>query len=339
MNYHLFIYIFFLSLLLNYSFIKLQSFFSSKQLKQIHDTHNGNISRHGGVIIFFCFLIFTVINNHTNILKILIISLITLLPAFFEDIRINIKPTFRLFFILLTSLLIIFQIEELPSFEMGILNVILNNELFKIIFYTISLTCLINGQNIIDGTNGLSAFTSLIIFFCVFFLGFTLNDNFLIKYSLFLIFLIISFLFFNFPFGKIFLGDLGSYFLGLFSGYLIIYIFGKYPELSTWLACIILFYPVFETIFSYFRKIYMRVSPFYPDLYHLHLMLYSKLSKSNYSIKNINPFITLILIVIWFSPFVAFIISIKFWYLTFPSLFILVLIYVSLYSYLMRNLK
>ncbi len=339
MNYHLFIYLFLLSLLLNYSFIKLQSFFSSKQLKQIHDTHNGNISRHGGVIIFFCLLIFTVINNQTNILNILIISLITLLPAFLEDIRINIKPTLRLFFILITSLLIIFQIEELPSFEMGFLNVIFNNELFKIIFFTISLTCLINGQNIIDGTNGLSAFTSLIIFFCVFFLGLILNDNFIINYSIFLIFLIISFLLFNFPFGKIFLGDLGSYFLGLFSGYLIIFIFGKYPDLSTWLACIILFYPVFEAMFSYIRKIFMKVPPFYPDLNHLHLMLYSKLSNSNYSMKNINPFVTLILIVVWFSPFVAFILSIKFWYLTFPSLLVLVLIYVSIYFFLMRSLK
>jgi UDP-N-acetylmuramyl pentapeptide phosphotransferase/UDP-N-acetylglucosamine-1-phosphate transferase len=339
MDYHNFLYLFLFSILLNYSFIRLQSFFSIKQFKQIHDTHNGNISRHGGVIIFFCLLIFTVINNQTNILKILIISLITLLPAFLEDVRFNIKPTFRLFLILITSLIIIFQIEELPSFEMGFLNVILNNDIFKIIFYTISLTCLINGQNIIDGTNGLGAFTSLIIFFSVLYLGLIFNDNFLIKYSLFLIFLIIAFLLFNFPFGKIFLGDLGSYFLGLFSGYLIIYVFGKYPELSTWLACIILFYPVFEAMFSYVRKIFMKVSPFYPDLNHLHLMLYSKLSKSNYSMKNINPFVTLILIVVWLLPFVAFILSIKFWYLTLPSLFILVLIYVSLYFYLMRSLK
>ena len=43
---------------------------------------------------------------------------------------------------------------------------------------------------------------------------------------------LIGFLILNYPYGKIFLGDTGSYFLGLLSSYLVVEVFSKNPNLK-----------------------------------------------------------------------------------------------------------
>ena len=123
------------------------------------------------------------------------------------------------------------------------------------------MTTIINGQNIIDGTNGLSADCTF-NFWKYLFLGIYLDDLYVLKTSAVIIILIIGFLFFNYPLGKIFLGDTGSYFLGLMSSYLIIDIFAKYQELSSWSAVVIFIYPLLEVSTSYFRRILNKKSPF-----------------------------------------------------------------------------
>ena len=45
---------------------------------------------------------------------------------------------------------------------------------------------------------------------------------------------IIPFMIMNYPYGRIFLGDLGAYSLGLIVSMLTIILFGRHPEISPW---------------------------------------------------------------------------------------------------------
>ena len=84
---------------------------------------------------------------------------------------------------------------------------------------------------------------------------------------------------FNFPFGKIFLGDAGAYLLGaLVPLGLIKYTFDN--NFSPWFVLALLIYPVTEVIVSIIRKSFFRkMSALKPDGLHLHMLIYKKVTK------------------------------------------------------------
>ena len=154
----------------------------------------------------------------------------------------------------------------------------------------------------IDGMNGLAGFTILSINTCFIIILVSIEKN-IFEFSEIIILeiLMISFLIFNFPFGRIFLGDAGAYWLGWLTGILAINIFNQY-NLSTWTAVLILIYPVTEVIFSTFRKIIAKKNPLYPDRKHLHLKIYLVIKGNSIRGSVFNSFTTLCLMPIWISP-------------------------------------
>lgn len=328
----LFSILFFNSILGFVFFIYINNYIAKIRPRQIQDVHDFESSRHGGIVFLVLFNSYNIYLNHIDI-TLLLCSLFICVPAIIEDFKFNLNPILRLLLILIFSFVLIANLDSLPKFEITILENILNNFYFQIIFYTLCLTVIINGQNIIDGTNGLSALTSLSIYFSLFFLANKFNDIYISSLCLFIITIILSFLIFNFPLGKIFLGDSGSYFLGLMSGYMIILFFGKYNELFTWHAVLILFYPSFEVFFSYLRKVIARKSPFYPDSRHLHLKTFHFLNRF-FSTKFSNNLVVLFLIPVWLSPSVLLTLFYNDRVMIMISIFICLLIYLIIYFFL-----
>ena len=320
------------SLLLNLSLLKWGHLLVFKGIKsnQIQDIHKGFVSRLGGLVIFLCSGFYLLINfsEHRIFLS---LSIFIIFPALIEDLGLTIKPLIRLFLTLSGSFLIIINIDLLPQFEFGYLNLIFNNHIFQITFFTLAMTTVINGQNIIDGTNGLSALTSMTIFASLWYTGFILEDHSLMTICANIIILLTSFLLLNYPFGKIFLGDTGSYFLGLLAAYLTIQTFAKYPELPSWSAVIILFYPTLEVVFSYFRKLANHKSPFMPDNMHLHLKIYYLLSKDNPKRKLFNALVAPFLSIIWLTPLTLLPLSFSMPHLSIIVLIVLIIIYLFFY--------
>lgn len=80
-------------------------------------------------------------------------------------------------------------------------------------FVCLCLVFISNGCNFIDGFNGLLLIHIIIILSVLYFINYNNNNNDLLKYLItFLILILISLLFYNFPKAKIFLGDSGAYF-------------------------------------------------------------------------------------------------------------------------------
>lgn len=325
-------FIFITSFLLNLGLMKYGNLIllSNTKSNQVQDIHVGSVPRLGGLVIFLC----TVFFFYFEFLEyriFLAFSIFVLIPSLLEDLGFTTNPLLRLFLICLGCFLLINQFDQLPQFEFGYLNVIANNPIFQIIFFSLAMATVVNGQNIIDGTNGLSALTSMTIFASLWYLGLLVNDQDLMIISFFMILIIISFLIFNYPFGKIFLGDMGSYFLGLLASYLVIQTFAKYPELPTWSAVIILFYPTLEVIFSYIRKLMSRQSPLKPDHLHLHLKIFYLLSNNNPKRRLYNALVAPFLSIIWLTPLALLPLSINLPRLSLLVLLILIFIYLFFY--------
>lgn len=324
------IFFFILSLSLNYALIYFNNFLKIKSKKQIQDIHINKISRLGGVVIYIIFLIFTFKHN-INYFHFILISLIFMIPAFLEDISFSINPKLRLLLIFVSAFLLILFFGEMPKINFYFKN-ILNDILFlEILIFTIALCALVNGHNVIDGANGLSAFSSLTIFGSLLYIGTINMDHEIVNISSVLIVLIIGFLFFNYPYGKIFLGDGGSYFLGFLSGYLIINSYAKNNDLATISAVLILFYPCFEIVFTFFRRLLQKKSPFRADALHLHTQIFYYFKKKGLSDNKSNFLITPTLSIFWLSPLIFMPICIYSTNYTILVITILIILYIALY--------
>jgi UDP-GlcNAc:undecaprenyl-phosphate GlcNAc-1-phosphate transferase len=143
-----------------------------------------------------------------------IASILTIgIISFLDDCR-PISYRVRLFVHLLGALMIAaggFDIK-FPAFPF------LNNSLFSQAFTVFSLVSLINATNFLDGLNGLLAGSIALTLGFIVLMSPLYSPSFI--YALLLIAAILGFLIFNFPRGKIFMGDIGSTFLGLSLGFI-----------------------------------------------------------------------------------------------------------------------
>ena len=286
-----------------YFFIK---FLSGKGVKSNYfakqKIHEGEVPRVGGLLFLSSFLITLIIveiNYLLLILPLIFGSLIVFVFSFYEDLKQSLSPYFRLIILFIGSFVFIF-FSELPDINITLLQLIKDHEVIKILLFILSLMLLMNGFNFIDGLNGLSSFNFLSVISSVLYIGYVYNDIFIVNLSaLIIVFAIVVFLL-NFPFGKIFLGDSGSYIYALFSGAMIIYLFQRHSQLPTLLAMVILSYPITEMLFSIFRKIFLKHSPLRPDVNHLHHLIFKKLHGS---LKFRNNLASLIMLPFCIIPF------------------------------------
>jgi UDP-GlcNAc:undecaprenyl-phosphate/decaprenyl-phosphate GlcNAc-1-phosphate transferase len=86
---------------------------------------------------------------------------------------------------------------------------------------------------------------------------------------------LVGFLLWNYPKGKVFLGDAGAYFIGFMYAELSIQLVARNADVSAWFVIALAAYPIVETLFSiYRRKVVRRTAAMQPDTLHLHSLLY-----------------------------------------------------------------
>ena len=301
--------------------------------------HEGEVPRVGGLLFITSFLI-TLIIVETNYillnLPLVFGSLIIFIFSFYEDLKQSLSPYFRLIILFIGSFVFIF-FSELPDINISLLQLVKNNEIIKILLFILSLMLLMNGFNFIDGLNGLSSFNFLSIISSVLYVGYFYDDIFIVNLSAFIIVFSIFVFFLNFPFGKIFLGDSGSYTYAFFSGALIIYLFQRHSQLPTLLAMVILSYPITEMLFSIFRKIFLKYSPLRPDVNHLHHLIFKKLSGN---LRSRNNKASLMMLPFCIIPFLLTYFSINYNLNdNFLKFLIYVVFYVICYLFLFHSIK
>jgi UDP-GlcNAc:undecaprenyl-phosphate/decaprenyl-phosphate GlcNAc-1-phosphate transferase len=275
------------------------------QLDKPQAFHEFPVATIGGIGIFVSFLItwfyFSLFKN-LFFIDYLSFCFLFFLLGFVDDIKINISPKKRLFLmILFLALLVKYNNFYIDNTGISYLNNWLkHSEIFSLIFVCLCFLFVINGANLIDGFNGLLGIHSLIILLNLFVIN-LLNNNSLSELLILNFFVILIFLFFNFPKAKIFLGDGGSYFLGAFIALSTINTSIENPNISPFYFCILLFYLFFEVFFSFFRKLLKeKISPIRPDDKHLHMLLYKYLFKSNKDKIKSNYTVSIIINLIYF---------------------------------------
>jgi UDP-N-acetylmuramyl pentapeptide phosphotransferase/UDP-N-acetylglucosamine-1-phosphate transferase len=137
-----------------------------------------------------------------------------------------------------------------------------------------------NAINIIDGLNGLASMCVVIMLAALAYVAFQVGDPLIATMAMAGIGATLGFFVWNFPAGLIFLGDGGAYFLGFFVAELSILLLVRNPEVSPIFPLLVCIYPAFETLFSIYRRRFLRaVPPNMPDGIHLHSLLYRRVMR------------------------------------------------------------
>jgi UDP-N-acetylmuramyl pentapeptide phosphotransferase/UDP-N-acetylglucosamine-1-phosphate transferase len=149
------------------------------------------------------------------------------------------------------------------------------------LFSIFAIVGMMNAINIIDGFNGLASGIILLILISFALVGYQQQDTNILSIIYITMGTTFGFWILNFPRGKIFLGDGGAYLLGFIVAIIGIYLASNYDDVSPWYIIAIFIYPVWEVIFSIIRKLSIGLSPFSPDTYHFHMLVYRQITKNN----------------------------------------------------------
>ena len=307
-----------------------------KTYQAVQRIHLNETPRLGGLIFILSlvsFIAFSNINESIQLLKIILICLIPIIViGIKEDLLHNVEPTIRLLSLLFVGWLFRVQFTgPLPILtDIPFIGKLLLLHGGISIFYILSMTAVANGMNLIDGVNGLCGAVALSILGSLLFLSYKTSDVVMLSTIFSVILILLPFLIFNYPYGKIFLGDLGAYSLGLIISMLTIILFGRHPEISPWLAVLILIYPATEVIFSLLRRAFRGVSIYHADIYHLHLKFFYFFRPQPAYKKMANALVTPILSPLWLFPIVT-----TAWVYHKPIfIFIAILLFVLIYALL-----
>ena len=134
-----------------------------------------------------------------------------------------------------------------------------------------------NAVNIIDGFNGLAAMCALIMLLALAYVGLQLNDRLVVTVALIAAGATLGFFVWNFPAGLIFLGDGGAYLLGFVIAELGVLTIARHPTVSPLYPLLLCAYPIFETVFTMYRRKLKGNSSSHPDGIHLHTLIHRRL--------------------------------------------------------------
>jgi UDP-N-acetylmuramyl pentapeptide phosphotransferase/UDP-N-acetylglucosamine-1-phosphate transferase len=207
-------------------------------------------------------------------------ALPVVLAGLFEDVTRRVRPRYRMLAAVAAAVLAsalsggIIPRVDLPPVDAVLPHLWLA---LPLTWFMVAGAC--NAFNLIDGANGLACGTALIMFGGIAAAAGWSGDAQTMNEALMVMGALAGFLVWNYPRGRIFLGDAGAYFIGFMYAELAIRLVARNSEISAWYVIVLAAYPIVETLFSiYRRKIFHRTPSMSSDALHLHSLIYRRLT-------------------------------------------------------------
>ena len=251
------------------------------KVKGIQKVHTTITPRVGGFGIFlgFAFAIFLLIPSGSALMWLVLIAA---LPAWIaglaEDLSNRISTRIRLLATIVSAGLAWWLTGyTIASVDVPLIDQLLSWTPLALIFTLFAVAGIAHAINLIDGFNGLASGTVLICLTALGLVASNQGDVEVINITLLLMGATLGFFILNYPFGKIFLGDGGSYVLGFFIAWISVMLASRHADsVSPWALLLICAYPVLETVFSILRRLQTNRRMDHPDRIHLHSLVFRR---------------------------------------------------------------
>jgi UDP-N-acetylmuramyl pentapeptide phosphotransferase/UDP-N-acetylglucosamine-1-phosphate transferase len=161
-----------------------------------------------------------------------------------------------------------------------------------VLFLVFAIAGLSNAYNIIDGLNGLASMVGIIALAAILYVALEVQDPIVISLALITIGSVAGFFLWNYPKGLIFLGDGGAYLIGFLIAIASILLVVRHPSVSPWFALMVNAYPIFETLFTIWRRVlHQGRHPALPDGAHLHSLIYRRVMRGAYHDRKLHQYL------------------------------------------------
>ena len=274
-------------------------------LKAPHHIHQREIPRIGGLTIV-AVVSFHCVSSFVQVNEIVYNSFVALLPMFIlgllEDMDVSISALTRMIFSLISGLLLAFLTGySIIRVDVPMIDAALALYAISLFLTTLAISTVMNGLNLLDGLNGLACFFTSSTLFA---LGLIANNHFdyvLQSSSFFAAAVFLGFLPFNFPRARAFLGDSGAYICGGVCAMFVIVLVARVESVSPFVALMLIIYPFYEAVRTFFRRINEGANPLLADNKHLHHLTYNVIKRRfRYPDEVANPLASLILCAVIF---------------------------------------
>ncbi len=204
------------------------------------------------------------------------------MPAFaaglLEDLTRRVRPAWRLLATAVSASLAVWLLDALITrTDLWGLDWIASFPAGAAFLAVFVVSGIANSVNIIDGFNGLAAMCAMMMLLAIGYVAGEVGDGLLVALALAGAGAVLGFFVWNYPAGLIFLGDGGAYFIGFYVAELGILLLQRNPQVSPLFPLLMAIYPVFETLFSMYRRKLVRGRAVgMPDGVHLHSLVYRR---------------------------------------------------------------
>jgi len=266
----------------------------------IRSSHKIKTPIGGGLGVFIAFkliLVFFFFNGYISLdyfLAFLSGSILVSVIGFLDDLY-DLASSLRLITHFLACMFSLYFIGGFSSIE--IYGAYIELGLFGNLLALFFLVWMINLYNFMDGINGIAGIEAITVNFGAALLFFLIDSAFLNWYlPLFLGFSCFGFLFWNFPNAKIFLGDIGSGFLGFIVGlFAIVSSVENFDNFYAWIILLAVF--ISDATFTLIYRIYKREKFYLPHNDHVYQLLANK-----YSSHKIVSISIMFINILWLLP-------------------------------------
>lgn len=200
---------------------------------------------------------------------------ISLAPVFVaglaDDLGYDVRPRWRLLAAALSSVIAITLLQMwIPRVDVPIVDEIIAFAPVGILLTVFATSGVCNAFNLLDGLNGLSAGTGVLVAVGLASIAYAGGEPGFGQLTILLIAALAGFLAFNFPFGKLFLGDAGAYSLGHILAWFAILLVDRIDGVTTWAVALVFFWPIADTLFAIYRRTRVGRRFDQPDRLHYH---------------------------------------------------------------------
>jgi len=209
----------------------------------------------------------------------IVVALPAAMGGIAEDMTQRLSVRYRLLLTLISGGLAVWLLElNVPRLGLPWLDVLLHQmPWLGVGIVLLAIAGLPHAFNIIDGYNGLAGMVALIVCLALAHVCLQVGDRSLAALMVCLAAATGGFLVWNYPRGMLFAGDGGAYIWGVVIAVASLSLVQRNVDVSPWFPMLLLIYPVWETMFSIYRKLARGDSPGMADALHFHQLVYRRL--------------------------------------------------------------
>jgi UDP-N-acetylmuramyl pentapeptide phosphotransferase/UDP-N-acetylglucosamine-1-phosphate transferase len=252
----------------------------------VQKLHHAATSRLGGVIVVIGS--FVVLGAARSVgdadvgsaVPLALAALPVVLAGLAEDLTGGVRPRYRMIAAVVSAAFASFYAGGvIPRLDIPPVDSLLTQPwiALPLTWFMVAGSC--NAINLIDGAHGLASGTAMIMFGGIALAAGWSGDAKTLAEAGTIMGLLAGFLAWNYPRGRVFLGDAGAYFVGFMYAQLAIRLVARNDAISAWYVIMLAAYPICDTLFAMYRRGAVRRRPLMaPDRLHLHTLIFRRVA-------------------------------------------------------------